>query len=414
MALGEVRQMVFLLHVGAIIGGFGGRKAEEVMEFSTIDSIPPEADYDGVALYSGGTDSTLAPLLAKNEVGENILLLMINLGDHDAVLDKARARASIIGWDFLLIEATREFADAVLREAIQLRADYWGYPLGTPLGRAYQVSVAVDVLRRLNEHVQRPRVVIHGCARKQNTRYRIERALSDEVGIAVVGPLAERSYSRAEKVELLADFGVKVLSQDDVATDNNIFCRALEGDLLNTLDDPAKLDVYEVVESPQSAPDEEEILTLSFEAGSPTACNGVESRLDDIVRTCRDRGAAHGVGRVTVFEDTIPELGYKERGVYESPAATILALAHSYLEGACLTKQERIAFRAIRHRWAEVVYRGEWHTSDRRELASLASRLNENLTGDVQVRLYKGRASVAAAVIPGTLLIAPKSLAGAY
>lgn len=384
------------------------------MEFATIDQLPAGSDYDGVALYSGGTDSTLAPLLVKGEVGNNILLLMINLGDHDAVLKKARDRAKLIGWDLLLIEATDDFAEKVLKEAIRLRADYWGYPLGTPLGRAYQVSVAIDVLRRLNEWVQRPRVVIHGCAKKQNTRYRIERALLDEENVVCIGPLAARVYTRAEKIDLLAGFGVEVVSQDDVATDNNIYCRALEGDLLNTLGDPAELQVYEVVKPPRDAPDEEEILTLSFQEGSPIRYNGIEGGVAEVVRACRDRGAAHGIGRVVVFEDTIPELGYKERGIYEAPAAKILALAHAYLEGACLNKQERSIFRSLRNQWAEVVYRGDWHLAERQELAQVALQMNKSLTGDVQVRLYKGGASVAAADIPRTLLIPPKSVVGAY
>jgi argininosuccinate synthase len=379
----------------------------------SIEDLDLDRDYDGIALYSGGTDSTLAPLLAREHVGDNILLVMIDLGESEASLAQAAARADIIGWDFLLLDERENFGAEILAEAVQMRASYWGYPLGTPLGRAFQLGIASKIISALNSQRRRTRYVVHGCAAKQNTRYRIERYLSTLTNVEPAGPFTSRIVSRQEKVSLLSTFGIEAVPGDGVATDQNIYCRAMEGDLLNSFGAPAALPIYNVVADPLLT-DSEESLVISFESGIPVAVDGVQGGVADIVQTCAERGARAGVGRICVFEDTIPELGYKERGIYEAPAAVVLAVAHAYLEGATMGKLERTQFRTIRHSWAEVVYRGDWHTSERAALGDEGRRLNEPVTGSVSLTLRYGAINLGEAECPRSLLVSTEASRGAY
>ena len=383
------------------------------MLLTRIDDVDLDRDYDGIALYSGGTDSTLAPLLMREQVGDNILLVMINLGESQASLSQAISRAETIGWDFLLLDERECFGAEVLPEAIQMRASYWGYPLGTPLGRAHQLRVASQIISALNSKNRRTRYVVHGCTARQNTRYRIERFLSTVPDAEPAGPFVSKAISRDEKVVLLSSLGITAVPGDGVATDQNIYCRAMEGDLLNSLDAPSSLPVYTVVSDPLQAGEDDE-LSISFESGIPVAVDGVAGTVAEIVQTCARRAARVGVGRICVFEDTIPELGYKERGVYEAPAAVVLAAAHSYLEGATLPKLDRVLFREIRHTWAEVVYRGDWHTSERVALGVEGQRLNRPVTGSVTLLLRHGALIVGDAECPQSLLISSDASRGAY
>jgi len=379
------------------------------MKRSKIDN------YSGVALYSGGTDSTLAALLAHERVDDApILLLMIDLGEPEGSTAQARTRAEQLDWPLRIVDGREEFARDFLAPAIRMRADYWGYPLGTPIGRAYQCKVALDFLGSLPPIKDTGRLLIHGCTARQNTRFRIERMARPEAGVVACGPLSERVYTRSEKVSLLESFGIVTGPSDDVARDENIFCRALEGDLLNTLVDPATLGMYSLVAALDETPDVPEVITITFEEGVPVALDRRAAALHTIIEECRTRGATHGIGRICVFEDTVPEIGYKERSIFESPASHILFPAHSYLEAAVLTKTERTVMRDLRFRWADIVYRGQWFGSEQSEIRTIADRMTGRLTGVVTVSLFKGSVTIQDADIPGSLLLKPGALPGAY
>jgi argininosuccinate synthase len=371
-------------------------------------------DYDAIALYSGGTDSTLAPILARPTVGDNVLLLMIDLGEPKDSMVQARERAKLLGWDFRLIDGTSDFAEQMLAETIKFRGNYWGYPLGTPLGRAFQCAVANKLMAELNVQEPRRRYLIHGCSARQNTRFRIERSCDTAEDIMPMGPLVTSTFSRAEKVELLEAQGIATGPSDNLARDENIFCRALEGDGLNNLLDSNSLGYFTLVKDLNDTPDDAELVTLGFESGRPVSLNNEPATLDAIVIACRDLGAAHGVGRICMFEDTVPELGYKERSLFESPASVILYRAHQYLEAAVLGKAERELMRTLRHEWAELVYRGNWAATQRLELAQLADRLQARISGSVDVTLWKGNCVIGAADIPDARMIRPGELAGTY
>lgn len=383
------------------------------MLMSELADLDTSRNYDGIALYSGGTDSTLAPLLARKVVGENILLLMIDLGETLAAKEQAVARATAIGWDLLMLDKRVEFADEILSEAIRMRASYWGYPLGTPLGRAFQLETASRVLDVLNAARERRRYVIHGCAARQNTRFRIERYIGALSNVEPVGPFVEQIVARHEKVALLEQYGIEATPGDGVATDQNIYCRALEGDLLNTLEDPSSLAVYTTVAPLHEAVGSSEV-HLTFKEGIPVAIDGEPRSLSFIIEECRDRAASLGIGRICVFEDTVPELGYKERGIYEAPAAVILAGAHRYLEGATLSLLHRRLLRSLRQRWADVVYRGDWHTAERNALGVEGARYNAPISGSVTLKLWPGGFGIGEAECEDTLLVTSEEARGAY
>jgi len=368
-------------------------KVKKILEPQLFD----KEKYTAVALYSGGVDSTLAALLAREQLKVDVLLLMVSLGESQNNIEQAKERANILGMDLVVLDGTSEFARDYISEAIRMNGSYWGYPLITPLSRAYMVKKAFEFI---STTTTKSRYLIHGCNVFQNTRFRIEKHCSSEGSVIAVGPLASRVINRAEKIRILAQHGIKVNPGSEIAEDDNLWGRALEGEPLNDLEDIHKKNVFKIVRDLKDTPDAAQVLSISFEHGLPVALNGKRLELSEIIMRCREFGAAHGIGRIVIFEDTIPELGYKQRGVFESPASRILYAAHEYIEAVVFSKLERELKRDLDQKWAEIVYRGGWYDSNRLEISEFIAPLEAKVNGDVSLELFKGNVTILEANIP--------------
>ena len=366
--------------------------------------------YKAVALYSGGTDSTLAPIIAREEIGDDMLLLMIDLGCTPESIKQAEDRAKVLNLDFKVINGVEEFACRFLSEAIKMNGSYFGYPLGTPLGRAFMMELA---LRFLDDNPSIDKFIIHGCNARQNTRFRIEKLCNNSIGIKAMGPFTQRDYTRLEKVELLKKHGIVASKSDGYAQDENIFCRALEGDIFNNLNVISE-DTFLLTTHPSNAPNEPVVLSILFENGLPIEINGNKMSLCDIITECKNIGGKHAIGRIVSLEDTIPVLGYKERGVYESPASVILYTVHRYIEDIVLNKIERSIKRRLEEKWADVVYGGNWFDSERTQISEFCNIFHSKVSGKVSISLYKGSITILDAQISNSILLKTDESAGAY
>jgi argininosuccinate synthase len=151
-------------------------------------------------------------------------------------------------------------------------------------------------------------------------------------------------------------------------------------------------DLFMLTAAPESAPDEPEEVTISFQSGTPVAVNGKELSAVDLVVALNKIGGRHGVGRIDLVEDRL--VGMKSRGVYETPGGTLLYSAHSELEQLVLDRRTLAAKDLIAPRYADLVYEGRWWTTEREAYDSFVNVTQERVTGSVRLRLYKGTASV--------------------
>ncbi|MBR4186362.1 MAG: argininosuccinate synthase, partial [Clostridia bacterium] len=140
--------------------------------------------------------------------------------------------------------------------------------------------------------------------------------------------------------------------------------------------------------SPEQAPDEPTYITLHFEGGIPTAMNGEAADGVTLIEKLNAIGGANGIGILDIVENRL--VGMKSRGVYETPAGTILYHAHDVLETITLDK-ETAHFKAIvAQKLAELVYNGQWFTPLRESIAAFVDETQKTVTGDVKLKLYKG------------------------
>ena len=81
----------------------------------------------------------------------------------------------------------------------------------------------------------------------------------------------------------------------------------------------------------------------------------------------------------------------KSRGVYETPAATILLKAHLDLEGLTLDKEVGHLKDMLMPKIAELIYNGFWFSPEMDFLMTAVDKSQENVEGTVHLSLYKGK-----------------------
>ena len=142
--------------------------------------------------------------------------------------------------------------------------------------------------------------------------------------------------------------------------------------------------------SPENAPDKAEYVEIAFEKGIPVSVDGKRLGPVELLTTLNNLGAKHGIGRIDLVENRL--VGMKSHGVYETPGGTLIRVAHQALEQLTLDRDTLHYKDVVAQRYAEVVYYGQWFTPLRRAMQAFFDITQENNTGVVRLKLYKGNA----------------------
>ena len=148
--------------------------------------------------------------------------------------------------------------------------------------------------------------------------------------------------------------------------------------------------MFRLTTDPLKAPDEPEQLTLAFERGRPTTLDGEVLSPVALVERLNERAGRHGVGRLDLLENRL--VGMKSRGVYETPAGTVLHLAHREIERLVLDRDTMHFKQTVAVRYAQLIYDGLWFSHLRESLAQFVEATERDVTGEVRIRLFKGSA----------------------
>ncbi len=353
-------------------------------------------------LYSGGLDTSVMLKWIQERYGAEIVTLTVNLGqpgeDWDVVTGKAEQLGAV---ETVLVDAREEFARDYVLPAIKANAIYGsGYPLFTALGRPLIAKLAVDVAR---EH--KCDTIAHGCTGKGNDQVRIEATVATLAPeLKVLAPVREWRMGRDEEIAYAREHGIPVkggTEQAPYSIDDNLWGRSSEGGAIEDLDEPPPDDVFQLVTRPEDAPDEPQLLRVGFEAGRPVSLDGEELGLVELLERAAEIGQRHGIGIVDHIEDRV--IGLKVRDLYEVPAAEIVLAAHRDLERLVSTIHQNNFKGALETQWAYLVYAGLWLEPLREDLDAYMDSVNEFVTGEVTVRLYRGSVAPVARSSPYAL-----------
>jgi argininosuccinate synthase len=344
-------------------------------------------------LYSGGLDTSVMLKWIQDQYEAEVVALTVNLGQPGEDYEVIRGKALHLGAvDCHVVDARQEFANEYLARAIKANAIYGlGYPLFTALGRPLIAKLAVDYARATGCDT-----IAHGCTGKGNDQVRIEATITTLAPeLKVIAPVRTWRMGRDEEVAYAREHGIPVKGGTETAPysiDDNLWGRSSEGRWIEDLSRAPEDDVFSLVTRPEEAPDDPEIVTVEFDQGLPVSFNGERLGLVELIERAGAVGARHGVGIVDHIEDRI--VGLKVRDIYEVPAAAILLLAHAELEKLVGTIHQNQMKPGLDQKWAYLVYAGLWWEPLREDLDAYMNAVNQQVTGSIGIKLYKGSARV--------------------
>lgn len=344
-----------------------------------------------VLAYSGGLDtSIIVPWLKQNYGNPDVICYCANIGQDDE-LSGLEEKAVATGASKCYVEDLREeFVRDFLFPLLQSGAVYERtYLLGTSVARPLIARRQAEIA--LQEGAD---ALAHGCTGKGNDQVRFELTyMAFAPHLKVIAPWREWNIrSREDALDYAAEHNVPVTAtlKSIYSRDRNIWHMSHEGGILEDPWQEPEEAMYTLTTAPEAAPDEPEYVTIGFEQGVPVSVNGERLGPVDLLLTLNDIGAKHGVGRTDLVENRL--VGMKSHGVYETPGGTILRVAHQGLEQLALDRDTLHYKDVIAHRYAELVYYGQWYTPLREALDAFVRVTQRNVTGEARVKLYKGNA----------------------
>jgi argininosuccinate synthase len=314
------------------------------------------------------------------------------------VRDKALKTGAV---DVHVVDLRETFVRDFIFPMLRANAVYEGaYLLGTSIARPLIAQAQVEIALKTGADA-----VAHGATGKGNDQVRFEltyAALAPQ--LRVVAPWREWDLgSRTALLEFARrhDIPVPVTAERPYSTDRNLFHVSYEGGILEDpwAEPPDKM--FQLTQSPESAPDVPISVEVEFEDGDPVAVDGRRLGPVDLLTALNRLGGEHGIGRVDLVENRY--VGMKSRGVYETPGGTILHVARRALESLTLDREVLHLRDGLVARYAEMIYYGFWFSPERRVLQTLMDECARDVTGTVRLKLYKGTASVSGRRSPRSL-----------
>jgi len=312
-----------------------------------------------VLAYSGGLDtSIIIPWLKENYGGAEVVAFCGDVGQGDDY-EAVKAKALKTGASKCIVRDLREeFVRDYCYKALAAGAVYEDrYLLGTALARPllayHQAQVALE--------------------------------------------------EREDALDYAAKHGVPVEQsrKDLFSRDGNLWHLSHEGGNLEDVWDAPQKGMFKLTVDPLDAPDQPQLVTLAFEQGVPVSLDGKRLGPVEMVETLNRVAGAHGVGRLDLVENRL--VGIKSRGVYETPAGTVLHIAHRELERLVLDRDTLHYKQSVSVRYAQLVYDGLWFSTLREALAAFVDETEKEVTGEVRLRLYKGTAEAVGRRSPRSL-----------
>lgn len=334
--------------------------------------------------FSGGLDTSVCVKLLEEKYNVEVITACVDVGQGEEEMVKAKESAAKIGGlKHYNIDAKEEFANDYIARGIKANAEYEGYPLSTAFARPLIAQKLVELAEK-----EGATAIAHGCTGKGNDQFRFEAIILAMSDLDIIAPIREMNLTRTEEKAYAESKGIELSYDKIYSIDENLWGRAIEGDVLEDPANEPPEDIYEWTASWEDAKDEPEKVSIEFEEGVPVAINGEMMPLLDIIKESNEIAGAHGIGRVDIIENRM--IGIKSREIYETPGAKLLIAAHQALEELVFTTSELRFAEYVSGLYAELVYRALWQEPLRDDLDQAIDKMQERVSGEVVMKLFKG------------------------
>jgi argininosuccinate synthase len=356
-----------------------------------------------VLAYSGGLDTSVILKWLQVTYGCEVVTFTADLGQGDE-LEPARRKAELLGVKQIFIEDLRdEFVRDYVFPMFRANAAYEGvYLLGTSIARPLIAKRQIEIAREVGADA-----VCHGATGKGNDQVRFELGYyALQPDIKVIAPWREWDLTSRTRLIQFAEENQIPIPRDKrgeapFSVDANLLHISAEGKALEDPWSEPEEFVFSRTVAPEDAPDRPTYVEIDFLRGDPIAIDGVKMGPAALLAKLNELGGANGIGRLDLVENRF--VGMKSRGVYETPGGTVLHAAHRAIESITLDRGAAHLKDELMPRYAELIYNGFWFSPERRMLQALIDQSQEQVSGTVRLKLYKGGATVVGRKSPNTL-----------
>ena len=329
--------------------------------------------------------------------GYDVVCFIADLGQKED-FKAAKEKALKIGASKVYIEdLKKEFVTDFIFPALKGNAIYEGkYLLGTSLARPLIAKKQIESAKK-----EKTNIVAHGATGKGNDQLRFELTYYTLMPDAkIISPWKEKEFLAKFKgrQDMIAfaeknNIPIKATKKAPYSTDPNLMHISYEAGVLEDPKYTLPEEAYEMTISPKKSPDKETELIIEFKDGIPIK---VEDKTNKVVKSdplglfvyLNKVGGENGVGREDIVEDRA--VGMKSRGVYETPAGTILRKAHLDIEGLTMDREVMLLRDSLIPKLSHLIYSGFWYSPEMELLTTMINKSQENVTGKVYLSLYKG------------------------
>mgnify|MGYP001978399326 FL=1 len=374
-----------------------------------VDDSRPVLSMKIVLAYSGGLDTSVLLSWIREKYSADVIAFCADIGQEEETKG-LRPKARKTGAAKVYIDDLREeFATDFIFPMMQAGAIYEGqYFLGTSIARPLIAKRMVEIARK-----HRAQAIAHGATGKGNDQVRFELAAAALApDLEVIAPWRDEAFrtqfpGRKEMIDycVAKNIPVEASMKKPYSMDRNLLHISFEAGMLEDpwLDASALKyrGMYKLSVSPEDAPNKPEHVTLDFEKGNCIAVNGRAMSPLKVMQTLNRLGGKHGIGRVDMVENRF--VGMKSRGVYETPGGAILHAAHRRMESITMDREVMHIRDSLIPKYSELVYNGFWYAPEREALQALVTESQQNVTGTVRVKLYKGNVIAAGLKSPVSL-----------
>jgi argininosuccinate synthase len=348
-----------------------------------------------VLAYSGGLDTSIILKWLQDEYGCEVVTFTADLGQGEEV-EPARQKALDMGIkeeNIFILDLKEEFVKDFVFPMFRANAIYEGeYLLGTSIARPLIAKKQIEIAHQTGADA-----VSHGATGKGNDQVRFELGyLALDPDIAVIAPWREWDLnSRTKLLEYAKKHGIDIDGKGQekpYSMDANLLHISYEGEHLENPFNEPEYDMWLWSVSPEEAPDEPQYITIRYEKGDPVAINDETMSPATILAKLNEYGNKHGIGRIDIVENRM--VGMKARGCYETPGGTIMLKAHRAIESITLDREEAHMKDELMPKYAKLIYNGLWWSPERRMLQAAIDATQEQVQGEVKLKLYKGNVIV--------------------
>ena len=347
-----------------------------------------------VLAYSGGLDtSIIIPWLKENYDNPEIIAVAGNVGQADELEGLEEKAIKTGASKFYALDLVDDYVENYVIPTMQAGAIYEEYLLGTSTARPCIAKGLCEIAIKEGADA-----IVHGCTGKGNDQVRFElAAYALDPNIKVIAAWRDPNWhfkSRSEMIEYAHKNDIPVSStlKKPYSMDRNLLHISFEGGILEDPWQECPEDISVMTKPLSQAADAPEDVVIEFEKGIPVKVNGESLSPANIMRRLNELGSKHAVGRVDIVENRF--VGMKSRGVYETPAGTILHYAHRGLEEITMDREVMFLRDSFIPTYARLVYNGFWYAPEREMLQAAITESQRFVSGEVRVKLFKGACHV--------------------